>query len=38
MAVEAGEFVDVHLRVNVVLLLEGTRLNDDTKGDSVSFR
>lgn len=30
----AGEFVDVHRRVKVELLLEGTKFRDDTKGGS----
>ena len=33
----AGEFLDVHLRVNVELLLEGTKLSDDTNGDSIGL-
>ena len=34
----AGEFVDVHLSVNVERLLEGTKLSDDTIGGSIDFR
>ena len=33
----AGEFVDVHLRVNAELLLAGTTLNDVTDGTSVGL-
>jgi hypothetical protein len=38
MAVVAGEFVDVHLRVNTELLLTRTALNDVTDGNSVGSK
>lgn len=38
MAVVAGETVDVHLRVNVELTFEGTKLSDDTVGAPVEYR
>ena len=38
MVVVAGELVDVHLRVNVELLFEGTKISDDTIGGSIDFR
>ena len=38
MAVVAGEFVDVHLKVNTELLLAKTALNDVTDGSSVGLK
>ena len=38
MTVVAGEFIDVHLRVNAELLPAGSRVNDVIDGGSVGLR